>query len=302
MKPLLPPLYRLPGLLLIGMLLSGCWFFPDSAEETRPEQNTEQAAAQPKQRGTIVFEEPQEPSSGSAAENAEHPPVTPQKPVPDSRPRVAIIIDDMGYHREIGKNLLALDLELSFSFLPGSPFCTELETRAFEQGRDVLLHLPMEASDSRWDPGPGALMLSATPAQLSQTLKEDIAAVPHATGTNNHMGSKFTADRKAMHLVLGEVKHQGMFFVDSFTTAASTGMDEARKMGIKTNRRHIFLDNVQDPDKICTQLKKLTALAEKQHQAIGIGHPYQATLDALRGCGHRVLEQVHLVPVHELVQ
>ncbi len=79
-------------------------------------------------------------------------------------------------------------------------------------------------------------------------------------------------------------------------------MDEARKMGIKTGRRHIFLDNEQNPQKICGQLDKLAALAEKQHQAIGIGHPYQSTLDALRNCGEQLLNTVHVVPVHELVE
>ena len=78
-------------------------------------------------------------------------------------------------------------------------------------------------------------------------------------------------------------------------------MDEAEKLGIKTNRRHIFLDNVQDPKKICIQLDKLSALAKKQNQAIGIGHPYQATLDALRNCGDQLLT-VQVVPVHKLVE
>ena len=73
-------------------------------------------------------------------------------------------------------------------------------------------------------------------------------------------------------------------------------------MGLKTNRRHVFLDNVQDPAKICIQLDKLAALAVRQHPAIGIGHPYQATLDALRHCGKKLLKSVQVVPVHELVQ
>ncbi len=73
-------------------------------------------------------------------------------------------------------------------------------------------------------------------------------------------------------------------------------------MGIKTGRRHIFLDNVQNPKKICVQLDKLVTRAEKQNQAIGIGHPYQATLDALRNCGEQLLNTVQIVPVHELVE
>jgi len=50
------------------------------------------------------------------------------------------------------------------------------------------------------------------------------------------------------------------------------------------------------------QLDKLVTLAEKQSQAIGIGHPHQATLDALRNCGEQLLNTVQVVPVHELVE
>jgi polysaccharide deacetylase 2 family uncharacterized protein YibQ len=165
-----------------------------------------------------------------------------------------------------------------------------------------MAHLPMEAGDAKWDPGPGALYLSASPEKQAVILKKDLAAVPHAIGANNHMGSKFTRDRQAMHRVLRELKAHGLFFIDSFTTAKSTGLTEAQAMGIKTNRRHIFLDNVQDPEKICIQLDRLAALAVQQQSAIGIGHPYQATLDALRNCRKALLKTVQVVPVHELVQ
>jgi polysaccharide deacetylase 2 family uncharacterized protein YibQ len=294
---------------MVGLLVTGCWFFSDNMDETaKQEPATEETTtgdlspAPGDSNKTIVFEEPT-PLLPEEVEPTSH---KERKTVPapkiDNRPRVAIIIDDMGYHRRIGEKLLALELNLSFSFLPHAPFAEQQEEKAYQMGRDIMVHLPMEASDAKWDPGPGALYLSAPPDDLKLTLKKNLAAVPHAIGANNHMGSLFTQNRQAMHRVLGELKKQRLFFVDSFTTAQSTGMDEAHKMGIKTNRRHIFLDNVQDPKKICIQLDKLVTLAEKQNQAIGIGHPYQATLDALRNCGKQLRTTVQVVPVHELVE
>ena len=299
MKQTLPRhVYYLLATLIVLLTTSGCWFFPDDVAEhelTTVETTTSVHPPAPGDTSeTIVFEEPNPPHS-EEVETVHYPSV-------DDRPRIAIIIDDMGYHRKIGDALLALDLNLSFSFLPHAPFAEQQEEKAYQMGRDIMVHLPMEASDAKWDPGPGALYLSASPDDLKLTLKKNLAAVPHAIGANNHMGSRFTQNRQAMHGVLSELKNQGLFFVDSFTTARSTGMDEARKMGIKTGRRHIFLDNEQNPQKICGQLDKLAALAEKQHQAIGIGHPYQSTLDALRNCGEQLLNTVHVVPVHELVE
>jgi polysaccharide deacetylase 2 family uncharacterized protein YibQ len=295
--------------LMVGLLASGCWFSSDKTDDaaeqelTTAETTLEANSPAPDDTNeTIIFEEPNPPQPEEVETKSSEAKKIVSAPEADDRPRVAIIIDDMGYHRKIGDKMMVLDLNLSFSFLPNAPFTDQQEDKAYQMGRDVMLHLPMEASDAKWDPGPGALYLSASPEEMISTLKNNLAAVPHAIGANNHMGSRFTQNRQAMHSVLGELKNQGLFFVDSFTTAQSTGMDEARKMGIKTGRRHIFLDNVQNSKKVCVQLDKLVTLAEKQSQAIGIGHPYQATLDALRNCGEQLLNTVQVVPVHELVE
>lgn len=220
----------------------------------------------------------------------------------EERPRIAIIIDDVGYHQEVGDQLLALDLNLTFSFLPLAPFTLEQEERAWKQGRDVMLHMPMEAQDPSWDLGPGGLYLKYSLDKIRTTMLENLAAVPHAIGSNNHMGSRFTEDRVAMHEVLSVLKERDLFFVDSYTTSQSTGLDEAGKMNVPTARRHVFLDNVHEQKKICRQLKQLVALAKKNGWAIGIGHPNQATLKALTRCRKQLLENVEIVGVSMLVK
>ncbi|NOQ46072.1 MAG: hypothetical protein GQ559_05290, partial [Desulfobulbaceae bacterium] len=176
----------------------------------------------------IVFEEPDLPQPAevklagqTTAPDCDSP--SPEKP----RPRIAIIIDDMGYHQKIGDRLLDMDIALTFSFLPRAPFTLEMEEKAYQKGRDILVHLPMEAQDPSWNLGPGALYLSDTPEKIAATTLENINAVPHAIGANNHMGSRFTEERQAMRVVLAELKKQGLFFIDSYTTAKSTGMEEA---------------------------------------------------------------------------
>jgi len=291
-----------PGMLLVLVLLGGCQLWPFHEEEAS--RDSAPPVVQPSAAATIVFEEPNLPQPHEAA-------LTPEKSTPPcgtksgagtSRPRVAIIIDDMGYHQQIGKHLLALDMPLTFSFLPKAPFTLELEEQAWQEGRDILLHMPMEARDSAWDPGPGALYLRDSSRAIRKKVEENILAVPHAIGSNNHMGSRFTENRAAMHTVLGVLQEHHFFFVDSYTTAQSTGLDEARTMGIPTARRHVFLDNVHERKKICLQLQRLVELARKKGWAIGIGHPNQATLQALTQCQKQLLSQVDIVPVHTLVQ
>ena len=223
-------------------------------------------------------------------------------PVRDSSlPMVAIIIDDMGYHKKIGRELLELPMNLTFSFLPAAPHSTELEEMAFQAGRGILLHQPMEPKSKEWDPGPGALLVGHTSEDQKRLFYQNLQAVPHAVGVNNHMGSLYTEDRAAMDTLMQLIRAEGLFFVDSFTSADTQGLAAATAAGVPTARRHIFLDNVHSEDKVCEQLQKLVENAEKNGWAIGIGHPNAATLAALTHCSGKLLKRVHLVSVQELL-
>ncbi len=219
----------------------------------------------------------------------------------DKLPMVAIIIDDMGYHRDVGHELLQLPLNLTFSFLAAAPFTAELEEMAFQGGRIVLLHQPMEPKGDEWDPGPGALLTKQSKEEQEELFLENLQKVPHAVGVNNHMGSLYTEDRERMEDLMVLLREQGLFFVDSFTTASSQGLIAAKAVGVPAARRHIFLDNVHSQDKVCKQLHKLVQSAEQNGWAIGIGHPNDATLAALTHCRGKLLQRVRLVSAQELL-
>ena len=288
------------ALAIVALLLPSCRFF--SSGEALRKQTPVSSAVRKADKTSVVFEEPNLPEPRETAVGKTGTTDSADKEAQDVRPRIALIIDDMGYHQQIGRRLLALDLNLTFSFLPKAPYTKKQEEQAWEKGHDVLLHLPMQAHNPAYDPGPGALYLKYSPQRIQALVAEDLKSVPHAIGSNNHMGSRFTENRAAMHEVLAVLKKRGLFFVDSYTTAASTGLDEARKMSIPTARRHVFLDNVQDKKKICRQIDRLVTLAMRKGWAIGIGHPHQATLDALVDCGQRMQTRARIVGVHTLVR
>jgi len=148
----------------------------------------------------------------------------------------------------------------------------------------VLLHLPMEPLDypHRADPGPGALFVGMEDTEILARLEDNLAQIPQAIGVNNHMGSRFTADRAGMATVLGALKGKDMFFLDSLTTGKSVVQEQARKIGLTNLRRQIFLDNVQNVQAILFQLRKAERLAHSTGDVIAIGHPYPETLEALR--------------------
>lgn len=223
------------------------------------------------------------------------------QPTPFNGPRLAIIIDDIGNTKTVAEQIISLDLPLSFSILPHTPHANHLASMAKARGHDLLLHLPMEASDPKWLTGPGALLLSMSKEELQATINQDLDTPYRAVGINNHMGSKFSEDPVAMRVFLTTIKERNLFFVDSQTATNSVGYSMARDLGIKTAKRDIFLDNTQEPTKIQAQIGKAISLARKHGSAIAIGHPYPATLEALRSAQNRLRQEVTLVPVQELV-
>lgn len=218
------------------------------------------------------------------------------------KPRVAIVIDDMGYQQTTGRELLDLDLNLTFAFLPFAPGNPPLLARVRAREREILLHLPMESDDPDKNPGPGALTTAMDTATLHRELDRNLQEIPGAIGVNNHMGSRFTADAAAMRRLLPALAARDLFFLDSLTSPASTGHRLAGEMGIGTVRRDIFLDNEQIPEKIIRQLRLLVQIAEKNGRAVAIGHPYPATLEALRRYRPELLARVEMVGLSRLVR
>lgn len=216
-------------------------------------------------------------------------------------PLVAIIIDDMGFEYRLDKKFILLDAPLSFAFLPYGPNTKRLAHLALVKKKDVLVHLPMEPENRSLDPGPDALMVEMDLDGLLETLEKNIRGVPGAVGVNNHMGSRFTANPRAMEYVLAYLKQRGLFFIDSRTTKETVAFKEARKMGVPCAERSVFLDHDNDRQKISHELRRLVRVAKKNGMAIAIGHPYQNTYEVLYSLLPIIRKEVKLVPVHHLV-
>ena len=217
--------------------------------------------------------------------------------------KVAIIIDDMGKNLLIAKQLLALDVPLGIAILPFKEFSKSTALITKNSAATVILHLPMEPKLSSNNPGQGALTTSMSDSKLLESLKKALENVPSADGVNNHMGSKFTEDKKKMNIVLNEIKTRGLFFVDSKTTPNSTAYRAAFAMGLAVAQRDVFLDNTRNIDLIEGNISKLAELAIKSGSAIGIGHPYPETLEALKRTLPKLNKLgVEVVPITSLLR
>jgi len=222
----------------------------------------------------------------------------------DGRPRVAIVIDDLGYARGgvVGR-LLDLKLPLSVAILPSLPHSQDVLRRARREGRCTLLHLPLQAvTPEPFDVRP--ITVDMTAAAIESTVGQYLDELKGVDGVNNHQGSLATTDRRVMRAVLAPVRARHLFFLDSLTSPRSVAYNTAESFGIPAARNSIFLDDdTSDPDVVSERIRHLVDTARRNGSAIGIGHPHRWTLDALeasadylRGSG------VDLVPVCSLVR
>lgn len=214
---------------------------------------------------------------------------------------VAIIIDDIGNNFASGRQAINLPLPLTYAMLPYSPFAASLAKMANRQGKEVMLHMPM-ANLGNAPLGPGALTVGQSRGEFIAAIDAAIDRVPFIRGINNHMGSQLTQQPQQMDWLMTEIKFRQLYFVDSRTTPKTVASALAKDRRVLSSSRDVFLDNEQSFASIDAAFKTLVAKAKRDGTAIGIGHPYPATLDYLSQIAAELeAKKITLLPVSALL-
>jgi len=224
--------------------------------------------------------------------------------VASNPPRIAIIIDDLGYRLDAGQRAIGLPGPVSFAVLPGTPRAHALSILAFESGKEVLLHLPLQAKSDEAREEPLGLNLHMSRQEFGDTFERALNSIPHAIGVNSHRGSLLTRHPGHMLWLMEELRErENLFFVDSYTTHESVAIRIAQETGIDARKRDVFLDPDRAPETVAREFERMKKLAERRGSVIAIGHPYAATLELLeRELPRLEAEGYQLVTISELVQ
>ncbi|EDM75841.1 hypothetical protein PPSIR1_33531 [Plesiocystis pacifica SIR-1] len=223
---------------------------------------------------------------------------------------LAIVIDDVGRELDAFDKLLALRYPLSFSVLPNSVYTAGVQDRLradHRRPREILLHLPMEPLDARHmsegeELGEEFLRAGDSPASLRVKVLAALGNVPHAVGVNNHMGSKLTADNRAMAALMPVLRERELYFLDSRTNPETVAAIEARRAGVPTISRKVFLDHEPGKAAIRRSLFEAAEFARDQ-PTVAIAHPSMDVVEVLR----EELPQLHtqgvgIYPVSQLLR
>jgi len=285
--------------LAAGLMLAAAAAFGGGGGDSAPQTPSDApAGAQPGLSAPWTADIASAPSAGAAPAAGT---VQEAAPVIAAAPMLAVIIDDVGLDAHAARVLMALDAPVTLAILPYAPRAPELAREAAASGREVFLHLPMEPAGLE-DPGPFALTKMMDAHASRARVEWAFARVPGASGFNNHMGSRLTADRARMDALFEALQaRRDMIFVDSLTSPRSQAGAAARAHGFTALRRDVFLDNERSEEAVRARLAEAFALARERGGAIAIGHPYRETLAVLGELSALAeAEGVRLVTVREL--
>lgn len=214
--------------------------------------------------------------------------------------QLAIVIDDIG-NSKLDLKALALPTAITLSVLPYTPYAKRISNIATQQGRELLLHVPMQAKTQNSKLGKGALMYDMQEQQFKDQLNNAINYLPDATGINNHMGSMLTEHVMQMQWIMETLDKHGLYFLDSRTTPLTIAENTANISGIPALRRHIFLDNIKTEKAMEQQFQHAINLGKKNASVVIIAHPYPETIQFLEDKFQQKNSAIQLVALLELL-
>lgn len=218
---------------------------------------------------------------------------------------MALILDDVGGDLDLVRAAAGrLPATVAYAVLPGLRHSRSASEFLSEGGFTLLCHLPMEPDDPEKEQSASPVIRPGLDASaLEAAIAENLDGVPGAVGANNHQGSRATRDEALMVSLLAKLGERGLFFVDSRTSGGSVAGQVARRLGIPSASRDVFLDDDPAPEAVERQFDRLLLEARVRGRALGIGHLREETIRVLEARLARLADEgVVLVRLDDYVR
>ncbi|MDP2044370.1 MAG: divergent polysaccharide deacetylase family protein, partial [Candidatus Omnitrophota bacterium] len=160
----------------------------------------------------------------------------PPKVAPVAKGRIAIVIDDWGYHLNNLGIISQIKQPLTCAVLPNLKNTRAVAQKLHKLKIEIILHLPMQPKEKhRLEKD--TILTNMSVEKMRVILDKDLANVIFAKGVSNHMGSRITEDVNSSAMIMQEVKKHNLYFLDSFVTAKYVCAALAKKMGLSFAKR-----------------------------------------------------------------
>ena len=185
---------------------------------------------------------------------------------------LVFIIDDGGYSTVHLEEYTNLPFPVAVAVLPRLPHSAQCAQIVRSSGQELMLHQPMQAKNLSVYPGEGAVLPSMSAAEVYNTVVQNLREIAPVRGMNNHEGSLITSDKDKVTAILEATKDAGVYFLDSRTSADTVAPQVAAEKGMRILQRDIFIDDVISEDEMLKQILRGLDIANKNGQAVMIGH------------------------------
>ncbi len=188
--------------------------------------------------------------------------------------KLAFVIDDGGMSVANVKKYTALPFPITVAVLPGLPHTAECAALVRRDGKELMLHQPMQAKNLGINPGPGAITPDMDSWAIQQVIEKNLGELgPGVKGFNNHEGSLITEDKLKMTFIIDLAMQKGLYFLDSRTTGQTQARQAALELDTHIIERNApFLDNAVNREEMLAEIYKGLEVANRAGFAVIIGH------------------------------
>ena len=237
------------------------------------EKKSEEKKPQPVSKPEVKKESPKIASVNPPAKKTEEIKVE-KYSIPSAKngATLVFIIDDGGYDTYNLKLYTSLPFPIAIAVLPKLAHSKDCAAIVRNSGQELMLHQPMQAQNLKLNPGEGAILPDMSLSEVYRQVSENIAEIGPIKGLNNHEGSLITCDVMKIGAVLDAVLDNGIFFVDSRTSAQTKAPQAALERDMKILERDVFIDDIISKDEMLAQIYRGLGIANKNGKVIMIGH------------------------------
>jgi polysaccharide deacetylase 2 family uncharacterized protein YibQ len=202
----------------------------------------------------------------------------------DRRPRIAVIITDLGLKRDVSESAIEdLPGVVSLAFSVYGRNLKTLAAAARKAGHEVLVTLPLQtAEDSGYDPGPRALVASKGARENRDRLHWIMGRTGGYVGLVAYPIGVFGKTRASFDQILGEARKRGILVIDGRPGPRSDAAALFGKSGVVWSKVTVWLDRHPSPGTLDAAFRKAEATARRHGTAVVIGQPYPLTLTRVR--------------------
>jgi uncharacterized protein len=195
--------------------------------------------------------------------------------------RVALVLRGNGIDSVRPLEAHGLPRQIAFVFSPSVDDANGWVRQARQHGHELLLGVPMEPrNDPTDDPGPRALLSSLPAEENLARLRWLLEQTWGYIGVASVTGTLFLDAPDALAPVFDRLERRELMFFQAYpgdTAAAAVAADRE----LPYVAADVVLDEEPSREAIRARLADLVALAEEKGRAIGFGHAYPITLEAI---------------------